>query len=143
MATAPDQIRERSAHETEAGRALPASWWEGLCCWLATTLKGMEMTLQRRREADGEWEVECLPHPLESITTHQTPNGVQIIWIGASIDGKTRVFEFAGANSITLFKDPAGFPARVEIRNEEEQLLLCFTGPIEPQTRQTSNSWGE
>jgi hypothetical protein len=143
MAAARDHSWMNAAHETKAEQSLPASWWEGLCCWLATTLKGMEMTLERRCEAEGEWKVECLSHPLESITTHQTPNGVQIISIGASIDGKSRIFEFAGANSITLFKDPAGLPVRVEIRNEDERVLLCFAGPIEPQTRQSSNAWGE
>lgn len=143
MAVLQDQTRVKAAQENEAGQTLPAAWWEGLCCWLTTALKGMEMTLERRREAEGEWKVECISHPLESITTHQTPNGVQVISISASIDGKVRLFEFAGASSITLFKDPAGFPVRVEIRKDDEQLLMCFAGPTEPQARQSSNSWGE
>ncbi|HLY92842.1 MAG TPA: hypothetical protein VKQ89_06265 [Candidatus Angelobacter sp.] len=140
MATAPEQVR--ASVETEAGRALPAAWWDGLCGWLTDNLKNVEMTLERRREDDREWKVECVSHPLESVSTHEA-NGVQIISITAGIDGKSRVFEFAGPHSITLFKDPAGFPVRVEIANENETLLLCFAGPIEPQTKQTSNSWGE
>lgn len=143
MATARDPAQSRVSREAEASRALTASSWEALCCWLQSNLKNIEMTLERRREGEGEWKVECISHPLQSVTTHQTQNGVQIISISASIDGKSRVFEISGPGSITLFKDPAGFPVRVEIRNDSEQVLLCFTGAIEPQTKQSSNSWGE
>jgi hypothetical protein len=134
-----------SVQEQEKAAAmpvLPISWWEGLCCWLTMNLKGMEMTLERR-EGGGEWKVECLSHPLQSVTTHQTPNGVQIVCIKAGMNGNSRIFEIAGPDSITLYRDPAGFPVRVEIRNQDVQVVLCFSGPLEPQVRQSSNAWGE
>jgi hypothetical protein len=102
----------------------------------------MEMTLERR-ECGEEWKVECLSHPLQTVTTHQALNGVQIISIAADMNGKSRVFEVAGPDSIMVCKDPAGFPVRVEIKNQEEQVLLCFSGPIESPLRQSSNAWGE
>jgi hypothetical protein len=120
----------------------PASWWEGLCCWLTTALKGMEMTLERR-EGNDEWKVECLSRPLESVTTHSTPNGIQVLSISAGTNGKSRIFEIAGPDSIMLSRDPAGFPVRVEMKNQEVQVLLCFSGPIESPLRQSSNAWGE
>jgi hypothetical protein len=131
-------LSEKSAIE----QSMPASWWEGLCCWLTTNLKNMEMTLERR-EGGGEWQVECLSHPLQSVTTHQTPNGVQILSITAGMNGSSRVFEIAEPDSITLYQDPAGFPVRVELKNQRVEVLLCFSGPLEPPLRQSSNAWGE
>jgi hypothetical protein len=59
------------------------------------------------------------------------------------MNGNSRIFEIAGPDSITLYRDPAGFPVRVEIRNQDVQVVLCFSGPLEPQVRQSSNAWGE
>lgn len=142
MEAVKNQAHALKQDKPDAVQALPASWWEGLCCWLTANLKGMGMTLERR-EGGGEWEVECLSHPLESVTTHQTLNGVQILSISAGMNGNSKTFEIAGPDSITLSRDPAGFPVRVEMKNQEVQVLLCFSGPIEPQKRQSSNAWGE
>jgi hypothetical protein len=59
------------------------------------------------------------------------------------MNGNSKIFEIAGPDSITLSRDPAGFPVSVEMKNQEIQMLLCFSGPIEPQKRQSSNAWGE
>lgn len=125
----------------DAVETLPSSFWEGLSCWLTTILKGMEMTLERREDG-GEWQVECLSRPLQCVTTHDT-NGVHILSISADINGISKVFEVAGPDSITLYKDPAGFPVRVEMKNQKVEVLLCFSGPIEPPWRRSSNAWGE
>jgi len=142
MSSTSTQILVPKDDQTGEAHALSVSWWEGLCCWLTTTLKGMEMTLERR-EGDGEWNVECLSHSLESVTTHRTPNGVQILSINAGMNGSSRAFEVAGPDSVALYKDPAGFPVRVEIKGHDVQVLLCFSGPIEPLSRHSSNAWGE
>ena len=135
-----DSIKE--PEKAAMAQLLPATWWEGLCGWLTTNLKDMEMSLERR-EAGGEWNVECLLRPLQEVTTHQTPNGVQILSIRVGMNGKSRIFEFAGPQSITLCNDSAGFPVRVDIRSNDSELVLVFSGPLEPQKRQSSNAWGE
>lgn len=142
MSSIENHVRASVPEQAAPGQLQPATWWEGLCGWLTTTLKGMEVTLERREE-DGEWNVECLLRPLEGFATHRTPNGVQVLSIHVGMNGRSRVFEFAGADSVTLCRDPAGFPVRVEIRNKQAELLLCFSGPLEPQKTQTSNTWGE
>jgi hypothetical protein len=121
---------------------LPPTWWEGLCGWLTANLKDMEMSLERR-EAGGDWNVECLLRPLQEVTTHQTPNGVQILSIRVGMNGKSRIFELAGPESISLSNDAAGFPVRVEIRSHDSELVLVSSGPLDPQKKQSSNAWGE
>jgi hypothetical protein len=141
MSSVQDQIHAIE-HKSQAAGPLPPSWWEGLCCWLTNNLRDMEMTLERR-ENGGDWKVECISHPLQSITTHFTANGVQVVSIIASVGGKPRTFDVAGPDSITLYRDPAGFPVKVDIRNQDVQVVMCFSGEIEPQRRQSSNAWGE
>ncbi|HEX3094709.1 MAG TPA: hypothetical protein VHW72_18875 [Candidatus Angelobacter sp.] len=142
MGLVQDRMHTSAQDKPDAVQSLPASWWEGLCCWLTTNLKDMEMTLERR-EGDGEWKMECLSHPLESVTTHRTPNGVQILSINVGVNGKSRVFQIAGPSSIMLYKDTAGFPIRVEISSQSVQTVLCFSGPLEPAEKHSSNAWGE
>jgi hypothetical protein len=136
-----EQLSALAVDEPANMQRYPRSWWEGLCCWLTTTLKGIEMTLERR-EGGGEWQVECLSHPLQRVTTHET-NGVQILCISADMNGNSKIFEIAGPNSIALSRDPAGFPVKVEIKSQDVQVVLCFSGLVEPQSRHSSNAWGE
>lgn len=141
MSSVEDQIHA-TGHKSQAAGPLPSSWWEGLCCWLTENLRDMEMTLERR-ENGGDWQVECISHPLQAISTHATANGVQVVSIIASMGGKPRTFDVAGPDSIALYRDPAGFPVRVDIHNQDGQILMCFSGHAEPPGRQSSNAWGE
>ena len=52
--------------------------WETLCGWLTRDLRGMMTTIERR-EKDGDWVMESLSFPMESVTTHMTSNGVRVI----------------------------------------------------------------
>ncbi len=140
MNSVQDQISVTQA-QSDAPGLLPPSWWKGLCCWLTDCLHGMEMTLERR-ENGGDWQIECISHPLQAIQSHAA-NGVQIISIIASVGGKPKIFEVAGPDSISLYRDPAGFPVKVEIRNQDVQVVMCFSGAIESPSRQSSNAWGE
>jgi hypothetical protein len=121
---------------------LPQPSWEALCAWLTENLRGMEVTIERR-EGNGEWVVECLSYPLESVTTHQTLNGVQVISICVRMNGIIKSFEIAGPHLINLHRNAAGWPVKVEMGYQEGQLTLLFSGQMEPQRKITANSWGE
>ena len=116
--------------------------WETVCDWLTRDLHNLEATIERCSKA-GEWVVECVSYPLESVTTHETQNGVRVILIGVRIGGKTKLFEVAGPNSLGVRRNAAGWPIRIELGYEEGQLVLIFSGQIDPQRRSSSNSWGE
>jgi len=93
--------------------------WESLCDWLTRELHGMETTIERR-DKGGDWVVECLSFPLESVTT-RTSNGVPIISIGVRMNGHTRLFEIAGPDSAGVRRNAAGWPIRVELGYAEGQ----------------------
>lgn len=116
--------------------------WEALCDWLTRDLHNMEATIERRSKA-GEWVVECVAYPLESVTTHETQNGVRVISVRVRSDGKTKLFEVSGPNSLGVLRNAAGWPIRVELGYEEGQFVLIFSGQMDPQSRSSSNSWGE
>jgi hypothetical protein len=120
----------------------PLCYWETLCSWLTRDLAGIKATIARRL-SDGEWGLECDSHPLDSMTTHKTPNGVRIISIGVRLDGRTKLFEVAGPNSLALHWNAAGWLVRVEFGYDEGELALIFSGQMDPQKQSTGNSWGE
>jgi hypothetical protein len=116
--------------------------WEALCDWLTRDLHNMEATIERCSNA-GEWIVECVSYPLESVTTHETPNGVRVISIGVRVDGKTKLFEASGPNSLAVRRNAAGWPIRIELGYTEGLFVLIFSGQTDPQRRSSCNSWGE
>jgi hypothetical protein len=71
---------------SETKQSPRASSWETLCGWLTRDLRGMMTTIERR-EKGGDWVVECLSFPMESVTTHITSNGVRVISVGIRING--------------------------------------------------------
>lgn len=127
------------AHATQGPTS---TGWETLCGWLNQDLRGMMTTIERR-EKDGDWMVECLSYPLESVTTRQTSNGVRVMSISIRMNGASKLFEISGPHSIGLRRNAAGWPIRVELGYEEGQLVLLFSGQMDPQRRSSSNSWGE
>ena len=116
--------------------------WGPLCDWLTRDLRNMEATIERRSKA-GEWVIECMARPLESVTSHETQNGVQVISIVVRLDGKTKLFEVFGPNSLGVHRNAAGWPIRIELGYEEGQLVLIFSGQMDSPLRSSSNSWGE
>lgn len=116
--------------------------WKTLCDWLTRDLHDMEATIERRSKA-GEWVVECVSFPLESVTTHETQNGVRVVSIGVRMDGQTKLFDVSGPNSLGVHRNAAGWPVRIEFGYEEGQLVLIFSGQMDPQRRLSANSWGE
>src|SRR6478736_5630368 len=97
--------------------------WKPLCDWLTRDLHNLEVTIERRSKA-GEWVVECVSYPLESVTTHETQNGVRVISIGIRINGKIKLFEVPGPYSLGVRRNAAGWPIRIELGYEEGQLVL-------------------
>ena len=122
--------------------SLCVTLWEALCDWLTRDLHNMEATIERRSK-DGEWTVECVSYPLESVTTHETQNGVRVISILARTDGTAKLFEVSGPNSLEVRRNAAGWPIRIELGYEEGQLVLIFSGQTDPQRKSSGNSWGE
>src|SRR6185369_15397468 len=102
------------------------------CGWLTRDLRGMMTTIERR-EKGGDWVVECLSFPMESVTTHITSNGVRVISVGIRINGSCKLFESSGPISIGLRRNAAGWPIRVEVGYEEGQLVLLFSGQMGPE----------
>ena len=122
--------------------SLCVTLWEGLCDWLTRDLHNMEATIERRSKA-GDWIVECVSYPLESVATHETQNGVRVISIKVRTNGTTKLFEVSGPNSLEVRRNAAGWPIRIELGYEEGQLVLIFSGQTDPQRKSTGNSWGE
>ena len=116
--------------------------WKALCAWLTRDLRGMETTIERR-DKNGEWATECVSSPLESVTTHWTVNGVQVISIKVRMNGNPRLFEVTGPNLLELRRNAAGWPVKVELGYEEGRLALLFSGQMEPQRWPSRNAWGE
>lgn len=126
----------------EPGHQQNQSYWENLCGWLSQELRGLSITIERR-EHGADWVVECPSFPLERVTAHQTPNGVWEISIALRVNGIRRVFEMAGVNAVSLQRNAAGWPTRVNLGNEAEEVVLLISGELEPQKISSSNSWGE
>jgi hypothetical protein len=116
--------------------------WESLCGWLTQELRGI-MTTVERREGDGDWVVECLSSPMESVTTRVTSNGIRVLSVSICMNGHRKLFEISGPNSIGLRRNAAGWPLRVDLGYEEGRLALIFSGQMDPQRRSSSNGWGE
>src|ERR1051325_9979614 len=116
--------------------------WNTLCAWLTRDLHDMEVTIERR-STGGAWVVEGVSFPLESVTTRETANGVRVISIGVHMAGKTKLFEVGGANSLGFRRNGAGWPVRVELGFEGGELVMLFSGQMDPQRQSSSNSWGE
>jgi hypothetical protein len=135
---APPAAKPASTEPTQTQAAV----WEPLCRWLTRDLRGMETTIERQ-DKDGEWLVECVSGFLDSVTTHETANGVRVISVRARLNGKTRLFEFPGPNSLGVRRNAAGWPVRVEVGYEEGRLALLFSGQMDPQRRSSRNAWGE
>jgi hypothetical protein len=113
-----------------------------LCAWLTRDLKGMEASIERR-DKNGEWAVECVSSPLESVTARWTANGVQVISIKVRMNGNPGLFEVAGPSLLEVRRNEAGWPIKVELGNEEGRLALLFTGQMETQRWASRNAWGE
>jgi hypothetical protein len=141
-----------AVHRELEGRSVPAvsetsqtpsaSFWETLCEWLTRDLRGMMTTIERR-EKGGDWVVECQSFPMETVTTHMMSNGVRVISVGLRVNGNRKLFEVPGPNSIGVRRNAAGWPIRVELGYEEGQLVLLFSGQMDPARRSSSNTWGE
>jgi|SRR5580765_1376934 len=116
--------------------------WEILCEWLTQELRGL-MTAIERREGDGDWIVECVSFPMESVTTHITSNGIRVLSVNVCMNGHSKRFEISGPNSIGLRRNAAGWPLRMELGYKEGRLVLVFSGQTDPQRRSSSNAWGE
>ncbi|MGB9120029.1 MAG: hypothetical protein WCE73_05385 [Candidatus Angelobacter sp.] len=137
------ELTRRSAPAVSEMKQAPnASSWETLCGWLTRDLRGMMTTIERR-EKGGDWVVECRSFPMESVTTRMTSNGVRVISVGIRINGSCKLFEISGPNSIGLRRNAAGWPIRVELGYEEGQLVLLFSGQMDPERRSSRNTWGE
>jgi hypothetical protein len=116
--------------------------WQILCAWLTRDLKGIETTIERR-DWNGEWVVECVSYPLESVTARWAANGVQVISIKVKVNGNIKLFEVPGPNSLDVRRNAAGWPIRIDLGNAEGQTVLLFSGQIDPQRRASRNAWGE
>lgn len=137
------KLAKRSAPAVaETKRAPSESSWEALCGWLTRDLRGMMTTIERR-EKGADWVVECLSFPMESVATRMTSNGVQVISVELRVNGSRKLFEVPGPNSIVVRRNAAGWPIRVELGYEEGQLVLLFSGQMDPERRASSNTWGE
>lgn len=124
----PEVSVNASAQEIPAPKAsLSPSSWEALCNWLTRDLRGMITTVERYQEGEG-WLMECHPSPLESVTTHQTLNGVRVISIGVRMNGTCKMIELTGTNTISLRRNAAGWPIKVEFGYEGGRLALLFSG---------------
>src|SRR5215468_6198732 len=104
------EVVSKVANPGVAGPEQPLSRasWQILCAWLTHDLKGMETTIERRAP-NGEWVVECVSYPLESVSTRWTRHGVQVIAIKLKVNGNIRLFEVAGPNALDVRRNAAGW----------------------------------
>jgi len=116
--------------------------WQILCAWLTRDLKGIETTVERRNQ-NGEWVVECVSYPLESVTTRWAANGVQVIAVKVKANDNVLLFEVPGPNSLEVRRNAAGWPIRIELGNTEGLTVLLFSGQMDPQRWASRNAWGE
>ncbi len=136
-------VENKSANTiTSPEPPLTRTSWQILCAWLSHDLKGIETTIERRSQ-NGEWVVECVSYPLESVTTRWGANGVQVVSIKVKVNGNIRLFEVPGPNSLEVRRNAAGWPIRIELGNGEGQTVLLFSGQTDPQRWASSNAWGE
>jgi hypothetical protein len=115
--------------------------WQALCGWLTHELKGIETTIERRNR-NGEWVVECISYPLESVTTRWMTNGVQIISIKLKANGNTLLFEVPRPTALEIRKNATGWPVRIELGSTESQTVLLFSEQMEPQKISQSHPGG-
>lgn len=118
--------------------------WTSFCSWFSQRFKGVETTIERMEERDGEKHItECIDRPLEKVATEVLADGVTGIHVTVRYNGKRRVFEVAGPRWLRLHWNAAGWPQVLEIGYDEGKLALHFTGSICPGPVFTANSWGE
>jgi hypothetical protein len=117
------------------------AYWQALCSWLTNQVQGISVSIERR---DGKLaRLESHFHPLQSISTHLTPNGVRTIAMTVRTSGHLRAFEVAGPDAVTVKWNPAGRLTRIEIHNQEGAMVLHFSVPLPAQPSASSNAWGE
>lgn len=116
-------------------------YWESLCIWLTNELKDVSATLVRLEQNTSR--LESHSHPVESVTTRLTPNGVRTIAIALRINGQNRTFEIAGPNSVSITRNSAGRVTTVAIRNYEGAIVLHLCGPLPVSCAPSANAWGE
>jgi len=118
--------------------------WTAFCNWFSQRFKGVETTIERLEERDGEKHItECIDRPLERVATQVLADGVTGILVTVRYNGKRRVLEVAGPRWLRLHWNAAGWPQVMEIGYDEGKLALRFTGSISPGPIFTANSWGE
>ena len=136
-------------HGTDDPAALKANlpitdspaYWETLCSWLTSELKGVSASLERLEQNCSRLESHF--HPLESITTRVASNEVRTITITLRTNGHTHAFEIAGPDSVTVTRNPAGRITTVAIRTPEAALVLHSCGPLPVPCAPSANAWGE
>lgn len=112
------------------------------CEWFGKNFKGIQASMEHI-EPDGSHVVEFQNRPLISIQAHIGANNVRGIRFTFAVNKHTRVFEITGVRAIHLEHDAAGFPKFLELTNDDETLVLRFTGNVQSAPTYSGNSWGE
>jgi len=143
-ATQPGKPQLVKKSEAIHAHEIAVAAWTAFCNWFSQRFKGVETTIERMEERDGENRItECIDRPLERVATEVLADGVTGIHVTVRYNGKRRVLEVAGPRWLRLHWNAAGWPQIMEIGYDEGKLALHFTGGISPGPIFTANSWGE
>ncbi len=143
-ATQPGKLELVEKSKSIRAHEVAVAAWTSFCNWFSQRFKGVQTTIERIEERDGEKHItECVDRPLERVATEVLADGVTGIHVTVRYNGKHRVLEVAGPRWLRLHWDAAGWPQVMEIGYDEGKLALRFTGSICPGPTFTANSWGE
>ncbi len=131
----------------EAGSAVPAvievpvAEWPAFCAWLTENCRGLLVTIEHQE--NGESSIEGRDRPFEALTAHLLENCVTAITIVAEGKPRKTRLNVAGPQRLNLYRNPAGWPTRLEIEHANGRALIYFTGKPENRPGLSSNAWGE
>lgn len=120
---------------------IPVAEWPAFCAWFTENVRGTVINLENQEE--DESRVEARNRPFEELTAHLLENSVGAITVVA--EGKPRKIRLnvVGPQRLTLHRNAAGWPTKLEISHAKGKVILYLTGEIELQPGMSSNAWGE
>lgn len=130
-----------AVHGGPGEQSVQTAVFESYCAWFTQNFRGIEATMERIDPSGSV--VEFHGRPLVGIDVHTDANNVTAIRLTFATNSHERVFDISGVKALHIERDAAGFPMFLELRRDDETIVLRFTGAVRSAPTYSRNSWGE
>jgi hypothetical protein len=116
--------------------------WSTFCEWMAANYRGIRVTIESI-DVQGNPIIEARNQPLQDITLYVQENGVPALKVVVATKPQPHILNLSGPHSLTVRRNAAGWPTRVECDYRGGRAILHFDGIAARLPRYSSNFWGE